>query len=365
MADTGEDSIVSCPDCGYTANVEKAEIQAIQWGEESSSAEEMATVPTPGKHSVEDVSAFLGIQSADLLKTLIFETGDGPVAVVVPGDREVNPIKVKAILDVEAVELATDDVVREATGAPVGFAGPVGLKIPILVDHHIRNDRSYATGANAGDTHLENVVPGRDFPVSERHDLTMGLGGDPCGRCGGSFGFYRGIEVGHVFYLGTKYSDAMNAKFLDKDGKGQSIEMGCYGIGITRTMAAAVEQNHDEYGMVWPLNIAPFEVVVLDLGKDDEVHQTALSICDQLEAAGVEVLFDDRKERPGVKFKDADLVGIPFQLIVGKRGLDEGVVEFKDRSEGEKNRLPIDTAVDHIVGLVQEVRDRLKLGDDE
>ncbi len=365
LADTGEDSIVSCPDCGYTANVEKAEIQAIEWADQSSSVEAMASVPTPGKHSVEEVSAFLEVEAADLLKTLIFDADEGPVAVVVPGDREVNPIKVKALLNVEAIELATDDVVRRSTGAPVGFAGPVGLEIPVLVDHHIRNDRAYITGANAGDTHLVNVVPGRDFPVSDRSDLTMGLGGDPCGRCGGEFGFYRGIEVGHVFYLGTKYSEAMNAKFLDTDGKGQSIEMGCYGIGITRTMAASVEQNHDDYGMIWPLNIAPFEVVILDLGKEDEVHQHALSISEQLEAAGVEVLFDDRKERPGVKFKDADLIGIPFQVIVGKRGLDEGVVEFKDRSEGEKKNLPLDSAVEQVVALVKEVRARLQLGEDE
>jgi len=356
LAETGEDSIVSCSACSYTANVEKAEIRIEPALEDASGLGSLENVPTPGKHSVEDVAAFLEVQPSDLLKTLIFDSDQGPLVAIVPGDREANPIKVKSAAGLEWFEMASDETVQAVTSAPVGFAGPVGLKARVLVDVHIQEARAYVTGANLGDTHSVNVVPGRDFMIEERADLTLAGEGDPCGKCGSPFGFYRGIEVGHVFYLGTKYSVPMGATFIDSEGKEKPMEMGCYGIGVTRTMAAAVEQNHDEYGITWPMSIAPYELTVLALGNDEELMSQAESYVQALEAEGIEVLFDDRKERPGIKFKDADLTGIPFQLVIGKRGLESGELELKNRKTGEKSALPMDSVVASIAALIREER---------
>jgi prolyl-tRNA synthetase len=356
LADTGEDSIVSCPACSYTANVEKAEIRVENTSGDATAVAPPVDVATPGKHSVEEVASFLEVQPSDLLKTLVFNSDQGPLVVVVPGDREANPIKVKNAAGVEWVDMASDEVVKKVTGAPVGFAGPVGLDARVLVDVHIQEGRGHVTGANKGDMHSINVVPGRDFEVRERADLTLAGEGDPCGKCGQAFGFYRGIEVGHIFYLGTKYSIPMGATYLDPDGKEKPMEMGCYGIGVTRTMAAAVEQNHDEYGIIWPVSIAPYELVVLALGNDDELMEKADAYVQELQAQGIEVLFDDRKERPGIKFKDADLTGVPFQLVIGKRGLENGELELKDRKSGEKSALPMDSAVATLTELIRKER---------
>ncbi len=356
LADTGEDAIVSCPECSYTANVEKAEVRPVKVDVAEGEIPTIEEVPTPGRHTVEDIAEFLDVPKERVLKTLIFDTDKGPVAAVVPGHRDANPIKVKTAAGAAFCDLASDEVVTKATNAPVGFAGPVGLQVPILVDVHITEGASYVTGANKGETHVINVVPGRDFAVGSACDLTSAEAGDPCARCGGSFGFYRGIEVGHVFFLGTKYSEPLKATFSDQDGQERPMVMGCYGIGVTRIVAAAVEQCNDEAGIAWPVSIAPYEVTVVSLARDDEGKQAADSFVSDLEAAGVEVLYDDRAERPGVKFKDADLIGVPLHVVVGPRGLAKGVVELKERATGERVELALEGAVEAIAERVRSAR---------
>ncbi len=344
LAETGEDSIVSCSACDYTANTEKAEIRAPDHAPSDGPRALAHEVETPQRRTVEEVTRLLKIQPSELLKTLLFESGDTVVAVVVPGDREVNPIKVRSVLGVDDLELATPETVRRVTGAPVGFAGPVGLHVPVWLDNTVPGDAAFVVGANKADTHLAGVVPARDFSDARRADLVVARADDACGRCGAPFRFYRGIEVGHVFLLGTRYSIPMGATFLDADGKEAPMVMGCYGIGVTRILAAAIEQRHDDGGIQWPIALAPFEVAILALGLDEATLGVAQDLTAALESAGVEVLLDDRDERPGVKFKDADLIGLPLQVIVGRRGLAEGVVEVKDRATGARNKEPVETA---------------------
>jgi prolyl-tRNA synthetase len=254
--------------------------------------------------------------------------------------------------------LASDATVREVTGAPVGFAGPVGLKIPVYCDFEVCAMTDFVVGANQADAHIVGVNLDRDFTPTACGDYRQAAPGDACPRCdGGVFKGYRGIEVGHVFYLGQKYSKPMGVKFLSADGGEKVPEMGCYGIGVTRIVAAAIEQNHDKDGIVWPVPLAPYEVTVLDLQQDDEaVKATAKKIYEGLSAAGIEVLYDDRDERPGVKFKDADLVGIPFRIAVGKKGLAEGVAELKLRKGTEVRKVKIDEIVPLVVAEVTKER---------
>ncbi|MDB4980884.1 MAG: proline--tRNA ligase, partial [Myxococcales bacterium] len=252
----------------------------------------------------------------------------------------------------------SDTAVREATGAPVGFAGPVGLKVPVYADDEIAGMADFVVGANKADAHLTGVNVGRDFQPTTVGDYRQAAPGDACPRCdGGVFKGYKGIEVGHVFYLGRKYSEPMGVKFLDVDGVEKPAEMGCYGIGVTRIVAAAIEQNHDANGIVWPLPLAPYEVMVLELQQDDDtLIATAKKIYEELQAAGIEVLYDDRDERPGVKFKDADLVGIPYRIALGKKGLAEGVVELKLRKGTEVRKVKIDEIVALVIAEVTKER---------
>lgn len=365
LAETGEDQIVSCRACGYTANVEKAEIRVVQAERDASvGLSAMDKVATPGKRTIEEVRTFLKRPATDFIKTLIFMADKEPVAVLMRGDHEANEIKVKAFLraqrgsDIAELRLASDAEVHEATQAPVGFAGPVGLTIPIYADLAVAGMVNAVTGANERDMHLVDVNVGRDFAVTAFADLRLAQGGDACGRCGSAFEAHRGIEVGHVFYLGTKYSDAMNAQVQDEDGKQRSIVMGCYGIGVTRMLAAIVEQNHDENGIIWPMAVTPYHVVVLPLQvQDAEVVAAAEKIYKELLAAGVEAALDDRDLRAGAKFKDADLIGVPLRITIGSRGLKEGLVEFKARRDAENTMV----SVDEIVGLVAgRVREALK-----
>jgi len=264
-----------------------------------------------------------------------------------------NPLKVRDLLGGEDIALADDDTVEQATGAPVGFAGPLGLSIAIIADQEVTQMVDAVCGANKGDTHFRHVAVGRDFSPQHVGDIRLAAGGDPCAHCGSELKDYRGIEVGHVFYLGQKYSDPMGCTFLDKDGKKRVMEMGCYGIGITRVMAAAVEQNHDEHGIVWPVALAPYTVVILPLGKlGDPVYDAAEGLYRTLQSAGVEVVLDDRRERPGVKFKDAELLGFPYQIVVGRRGLEEGVVELKSRQGGEATKVGFDDVVAALEGVI-------------
>jgi len=345
LAETGEDSVVSCNGCDYTANLEMAEVKGEVSGTFADSGKDPENVDTPGQKTVQEVTAFLGVSPRELVKTIIMEGEKGTVGVLVRGDHEVNPVKVRRLVDDETLELAEPEVVVKVTGAPVGFAGPLGLDIPLYADSAVSGMTGFVIGGNSVDVHTKGVDLS-DFSVKAFGDLREAVQGDPCPRCGDSLTFLRGIEVGHIFYLGTKYSEAMKAHYLDESGVEQVIEMGCYGIGVGRTAAAAIEQNHDEKGIIWPLPIAPFQVALLSLdpGKE-EIHAVAEKIYDDLIQMGVEVLFDEREERPGVKFNDADLLGLPLRVTVGGRGVKEGVAELKERATGKEQKIPLEKVV--------------------
>ncbi|WP_321394693.1 proline--tRNA ligase [uncultured Desulfuromusa sp.] len=356
LAESGEDGIVSCDSCQYAANVEKAEL--IYAGLETPLAtQELRKVDTPGQKTIEQVADFLKSSPQQLVKTLIVQTSDDEVlAVLLRGDRELNTIKLANFLDVDWVLLAEEDVVKQVTGAPIGFAGPIGLKIRIIADAEVKGIGDFVVGGNAVDVHFVGVNLDRDFEVNEFVDIRQAVAGDPCPRCnGGKFESWRGIEVGHIFKLGTKYSEAMNATVLDAQGKAQPLVMGCYGIGAGRTVAAAIEQNHDENGMMLPMPLAPFQVMVTLLNpKDDDVRGAAEALYQQLLDLDVEVLLDDRDERPGIKFKDADLLGIPLRVTVGARNLKEGNVELKVRSSGAMSMVSLDDIALQLQHLVTE-----------
>ena len=353
LAASGEDAIVSCQRCAYAANVEKAEVRPVPApGAAGGPLERLAT---PGKRSVEEVSAFLGLPPARFIKTLLYRTAGGEVvAILVRGDHEASGTKVQAALGGEPVTLADEEAVERATGAPVGFAGPVGLRVRMVADASLRGVRGAIAGANRADEHLVNVDQERDLPALAFADLRQARGGDACPRCeGGAFAEHRGIEVGQVFYLGTKYSEAMRATFLGADGRERPIEMGCYGIGITRTVAAAIEQHHDDAGIVWPAPLAPYGAHVVPVSVEDaKLRETAEQLAAALDAAGVDPLLDDRDERPGVKFKDADLIGLPVRLTVGARALARGCVELKPRGAREAAEVPVGEAAARAAALV-------------
>ena len=357
LADSGEDAIVSCSACQYAANMEKAEARRNAAGEHAD-PRPLERVTTPGQKSVEEVASFLGVPSRQVVKTLVLLADNEPVVALLRGDYDLNEIKLKNHLGCAELEMAADDVVLKVTGAPTGYAGPVGLpaKVKLVADLSLEGMHNFVTGANAGDTHLKNVNLGRDFSVSSFVDIRNVVIGDPCPRCkGGSLEIWRGIEVGHVFKLGTKYSKALNASFLDADGKEQIIYMGCYGIGIGRTVAACIEQNHDDNGIIFPIPIAPFQVIVSALSaKDDAVRDASEAIYLELLQAGIEVLIDDRDERPGFKFKDADLIGIPLRIVVGAKHLADGKVELKERRSGEVEILPTAEAIEKVKATVKE-----------
>jgi len=356
LADTGEEGIANCDVCGYAANVERAEaVGPTGDGTARASTGSMEEVATPGKHTVAEVAAFLGVSPDRLLKTLLYQAGDRVVAVLVRGDHEVNEIKLKRHLGVAEVALATDAVIVKATGGPKGFSGPVGLRdVPIVADHAAVGVRDAVVGANRADTHLIHVDPTRDWRIDVVADVRNAAAGDSCPRCAnGRLAITRGIEVGHVFRLGTKYSDAMHATYLDHEGKEQPIVMGCYGIGVSRVVAAAVEQNHDAKGIVWPAPLAPFPAHLVPLNdRSAAVMAATTRIESALAHAGVDVLVDDRAERPGVKFNDADLLGIPIQLVLGEKSVAQGEVELKDRRSGEVRKVKIDEAAGLIAASV-------------
>ena len=356
LADTGEDTIAFCHDCEYAANVERAEV--VWKGQPATAAcPAKETVATPGAHSVEEVAAMLDVPASSIVKTMLFKVDGQTVAVLVRGDREVNDIKLKNLMKAQEVELADAATVQSATGAPVGFAGPVGLGVPIYADAELQGGTDYVVGANAADAHIRHIDLKRDTAVTAWGDLRTITPEDQCPRCGGRMELTRGIEVGHIFMLGLKYSEAMHAVFLDENGKEQIMIMGCYGIGVSRVAAAAIEQNHDEHGIVFPPPVAPFEVMLLNLDpRSEEVNAKVEEIYALLQGMGVEVLMDDREERPGVKFKDADLLGIPAQLVVGGKGLARGIVECKDRRTGEKGELSVDSLEQDFAAWIEKVR---------
>jgi prolyl-tRNA synthetase len=342
LAASGEDAIVSCDSCQYAANVEKAELRDPGQAPPAP-AQPLQRVLTPARKSIEDVALFLDTAPERLVKTLILQTDTGEtVAVLLRGDRELNDIKLTRLLGCNWVELAPEEVVLRVTGAPSGFAGPVGLQLRLLADFEVRGMADFIVGANEKDAHLTGANLGRDFSVETFADLRQAVAGDRCPRCAGKLESWRGIEVGHVFKLGTKYSAALGATVLDEKGEERTLFMGCYGIGVGRTVAAAIEQNNDANGIIWPMPIAPFQVIVTMVNpKEDEVRLAAEKLYEELLALGVEALLDDRDERPGSKFKDADLIGIPLRVTVGARGLKEGALELQERRSGERTMLPV------------------------
>jgi len=355
LADTGEDAVVSCASCGYAANVEKAEARPLTSDSSGGDPEELLEVSTPAATTIADVTELLDVGAEQLVKTLVYETEEGSVLALVRGDRDLNEAKLASFLGAQHLKMAGDELVERVTGAPVGFAGPVGLPqaVRIVADESIRESTNFVVGANKADAHFTGVNWGRDVDLSEWTDLLLVTGGDGCPRCDGTLELHRGIEVGHIFKLGTKYSEAMHCTYLDDQGASHPMTMGCYGLGIGRTVAAAIEQNHDENGIIWPLPLAPFEVLVMGLSsRDEQVVEAADRLYGQLNEQGIEVLYDDRDERPGVKFKDADLIGIPVRLVVGAKSLAEGRVELSRRRDGEKILVPVENAIEKIKELV-------------
>ena len=346
LADTGEDKIVTCAGCKYAANLEKAEIMPTDPVGTDEDNKELEKVDTPDAHTVEAVAEYLDVSADRVAKTMIYDTDKGPVAAMVRGDRELNEEKLLATVDLAWAKLAEPEMIEKYTGGPIGFSGPVGLNLPIYMDTELEGAKNLVIGANEGDKHYVSATPGEDWKPKKVVDIKTALEGDPCPKCGKPIKITRGIEVGHIFILGTKYSEVMGAVFLDQEGKEKPIFMGCYGIGTGRTAAAAIEQNNDDNGIIWPVPIAPYHVYLMPINvKDDATREASDKLYNELLDAGLDVLYDDRDERAGVKFKDADLLGIPLRLVVGPKNLKQGKLEIKGRREPEARLIDIADAV--------------------
>jgi len=351
LADSGEDAIAFSDGDDYAANLEMAEALAPAEPRGPATAQ-LLEVATPNVRTITELTAFLKVEAARCLKTLLVEGTDGQtVALVVRGDHELNAVKAQKLPGVlSPLKMATAEQVRAATGCEPGFIGPVGLNLKVYADRAAAQAADFVCGANRRDLHLAGVNWGRDLPEPEVADLRNVVPGDPSPSGQGTLGIARGIEVGHIFQLGRKYSQAMNATVLDEQGQAVTMFMGCYGIGVTRVVAAAIEQNHDERGIIWPEPIAPFHVslIPINLQKSERVRETAERLYAELQAAGIEVMFDDRDARPGVKFADDELIGIPHRLVVGDKGLERGAVEYKSRVTGEGADVPIASVVQFV-----------------
>ncbi len=357
LAETGEDIIVVCSKCEYAANLEKAELQPPNPSKKTSNCPELDEVFTPGMHTVQEVADFLGVSSNKILKTLLYQADDQPVAALVPGDRQLNELKLQNFLQCSKLALASPEQIRDWTGAQVGFSGPVNLEVTkVVADRQLVDCSDLITGANKDDFHFQHVDLSRDAKITDFTDLITVNESDPCPRCGAPLQFYKGIEVGHIFKLGTKYSQAMGATYLDEKGKEQEIIMGCYGIGVSRILAANIEQNHDQNGIIFPPPIAPFDVLLIGLNlKDKSVRDKTEEIYQSLCSSGIDVLLDDRDERPGFKFKDADLLGLPIQIIVGSKGLQQNQIEAKNRKTGQRIKLSLNNFLNDFQELRNEV----------
>jgi prolyl-tRNA synthetase len=358
---TGEDKVIQCLKCGYAANQERAEVGGtIQPpARAAADASPYQAVPTPNKRTIREVCEFLKVEEASSAKLLVYLADGKPVAALLRGDHELNEAKLRRMIAATALVPADPATVEKATGVPLGFLGPVGIKIPLVIDRAITAMATIVVGGNAVDVHFTGVVPGRDFPLERVEDLRNAESGDPCPRCGATLEINSGLEIGHVFKLGTKYSKSMGATYLDEKGNEVHIIMGCYGIGINRIVAAAVEAGNDKNGIVWPLTLAPYQVLVIPLQvQNAAVLEQALALEKSLTGAGLDVLTDDRDQRPGVKFKDADLIGIPLRVVIGERGLKDGTFELKWRDQPEPKNIPASTAVDTILAEISAANER-------
>jgi prolyl-tRNA synthetase len=350
MADTGEAEIVFCSACDYAADVEKAPCP-VESQTAPAALQPLQRVRTPGTHTVSEVAEYLGIPAEQVLKILMYVTDDEPVAVLVRGDRSLNEIKLKNYLHTNVLEIADEEDIAGRFGLPQGFAGPVGLggRVRLLADNETKNLSNAVAGANEPDFHYRNVNYGRDYQVEDFADFRLAQEGDICPKCGQPLQLKRGIEIGQLFKLGTKYSKAMGANVLDESGREIAVVMGCYGIGVTRTLAAAVEQWHDQDGIIWPSSIAPYEAVIIPVGQHDSLQaDLADDLCRQLTDSGIDSIYDDRPERPGVKFKDADLIGYPVRIVINRDSATDGLVEIKWRASGAVERIPKDTAAAYL-----------------
>ena len=354
LADAGEDGIVDCPACGYAANQERAERAVAAPTDAACPA--VAEVATPNTRTIDDLVAHFKCSGDRFIKTLIYLVDGKPVAALVPGNRDLNEHKLKRLLGAKKAELADEATIQKITGAPVGFAGPVGLAIPVYADQSLKGASDRITGANKADTHIVHVDLARDAAVTAFEDLVLVGAGDTCPRCGKPMQLKRGIEVGHVFKLGTKYTESFEAKYLNAQGQSELMVMGCYGIGVTRTLQAVIEQSHDADGIVWPVSVAPFAVTVLLLDpKDPAVCAVVDALEKELQAKGIDVFVDDREERPGVKFKDADLIGCPIRVVAGAKGLAKGGVEIKLRTLKTFDLVPVEQAAAAISTLIGQL----------
>ena len=353
LADTGEDTIVSCRNCSYAANMEKA--QAAISPSDNAEMKDLEKIETPGKRKVVAVCDFLNITPDNLVKTLIYIADGTPVAVLLRGDHEVQEVKLQNLLNADDIRLADDKEVFDATGVPTGYLGPADLGIKKVADQEVGRMCNFAIGANEKNYHMLNANLERDFEIDAIGDIRTVTEQDLCPECAGPLELTKGIEVGHIFKLGTSYSEALKATFLDSQGEEKYFIMGCYGIGVSRIVAAAIEQNHDKDGMIFPMPIAPFQVIILNLStKDEDITNAAEALYQKCLDNGIEAIIDDRDERPGIKFKDADLIGIPLRVNVGKNFSKDGQVEIKIRSTGETLSFSAEDAPEKIKKLVEE-----------
>lgn len=358
LADSGEAAVVFCQECDYAANVEKAECLPKKVLTDNTFEGQNGEVHTPGTKTIDQVADLLKVNKTSLIKTMVFKGDDKYFLVLVRGDREINEIKVNNTLGPFVnLRMADAEEVSALLNCEPGFVGPVGIDkgIMIAADLEVTEMESAVCGANKKDYHLVNVRSGKDFFPDKIIDLRMVEPGEPCPRCKGVLKEARGIEVGQVFNLGKKYSECLKATYLDDKGNEQYCLMGCYGVGVSRTMAAAIEQNYDENGIIWPIPIAPYHCIIIPISlKDEEIVETAETLYQKLTASGVETVLDDRDERPGVRFKDADLVGYPLRLTIGKKTLAEGKVELYNRKTGDVQLLKVEDACNEIKSLVEE-----------
>ena len=355
LAEVGEDRIAFCDSCSYAANVEKA-VAGEMGSTGSEEMKELEEVHTPGQKTIEEVTEFLGVEPARTIKSLALLADGEPVLVLIAGDDQLNEVKLANYLGANELTAVDDEDFDKYYHSTAGFIGPVGMEgVRILADLRVRDIVNGVTGANKIDYHLINVNPERDFTVEDYLDFRIVKDGDPCPKCGGRLEIKSGIEVGHIFKLGTRYSESMGATYLDENGKEQLIVMGSYGIGISRLVAAAIEQNHDEKGIIWPKVIAPYQVIILALGEDEEVVKVSEELYRELAARGVETLQDDRKERPGVKFNDADLTGIPLRITIGARSLKNNLIEARVRRTGEEMQIGLEESVERIIEILDRI----------
>lgn len=354
LAESGESVIVYCDSCDYAANVEKAECVPEKKELPVSNQLELTKIATPGQRTIQDLVAFTGRPASEQVKTLMYMADGELIAVLLRGDRELNEIKLKNALQCQELFMADEITVRDRCQAGFGSLGPVGLDVKIYADLEIEQIQNFTCGANEDDYHFTNVNLGRDFVPERIVDLRNAEAGDTCPACGGNLRTIRGIEVGHIFKLGTKYSDALEATYRDQNGQDQAIVMGCYGIGVSRTLAAAVEQKNDANGIVWPLAIAPYQVIIVPVNskKEDQV-EAAHNLYQELLNKGLEVILDDRDERAGVKFKDADLIGIPIRITIGPKSLQENKVEVKKRWEEENQLVDMNEVIQYVLNIVK------------